>query len=81
MALLNLDVTDGARVSSVAFAGKGGDSIFTHTVMARLRYAVVVVLLAEQAGEAWGRIFLLRKTTRAAVSVANAENVLGQMWF
>lgn len=47
VALLHLDVTDGARVSSIAFAGKGGDSIFTHTVMARLWHAVVVVLLAE----------------------------------
>lgn len=47
VALLNLDVTDGARVPSVAFAGKGGDSIFAHTVMARLRHAVVNVLLAE----------------------------------
>lgn len=51
MALLNLDVTDGAGVSSVALAGEGGDAVFAHAVVAGLRDAVVDVLLTEQTGE------------------------------
>lgn len=51
MALLNLNVADGAGVSSVALAGEGGDAVSAHTVVARLRYAVVNVLLTQQTVE------------------------------
>lgn len=47
VALLNLDITDGACVSRIALTGEGGDAIFTHTVVAWLRYAVIDVLLTE----------------------------------
>lgn len=51
VALLNLDVTDGAGVSGVALAGEGSDAVFAHTVVAGLWHAVVDVLLTEPAGE------------------------------
>lgn len=51
MALLNLDVTDGAGVSGVALAGEGSDAVFAHTVVAGLWHAVVDVFLTEPAGE------------------------------
>lgn len=52
MALLHLDVADGADVSRVAFAGEGGDAILAHAVVARLGLAVVDVLLAKKTREA-----------------------------
>ena len=52
MALLDLDVTDGARVSRIALAGEGGDAVFTHTMVAWLWYAVIDVLLTKWASEA-----------------------------
>lgn len=52
MALLHLDVTDGAGVSGVALAGEDGDAVPAHAVVAGLWHAVVDVLLAEAAGEA-----------------------------
>lgn len=51
VALLNLDVADGAGVSRVALAGEGGDAVLAHAVVARLRFAVVDVLLTEWTGE------------------------------
>lgn len=51
--LLDLDVADQARVAGVALAGEAGDAVFAHAVVARLRHAVVDVLLTEQPGEAW----------------------------
>ena len=45
VALLDLDVTDRAYVSRIALTGKGGDAIFTHTMVAWLWYAVIDVFL------------------------------------
>lgn len=47
VALLDLNITDGARVSRIALTGEGGDAIFTHTVVAWLWYAVIDVLLTK----------------------------------
>lgn len=48
MALLHLDVADGACVSGVALAGEGGDSVLAFAVVAWLRDTVVDVLLTKQ---------------------------------
>lgn len=47
VALLDLDITDGACVSRVAFAGEGGDAIFTRAMVAWLWYTVIDVLLTK----------------------------------
>lgn len=44
VALLDLDVADGARVSRIALTGEGGDAVFTRAMVARLRYTVVDVV-------------------------------------
>jgi len=51
VALLDLDVTDGAYVSGMALTGEGGDAVFTHTVVARLWYAVIDVLFTKKTRE------------------------------
>lgn len=53
VALLDLDVADGAGVSRVTLTGEGGDAVFTHAVMARLGHTVINVLLTEHSGEAF----------------------------
>lgn len=68
VALLDLDITDGPCVSRIALTGEGGDAIFTHTMVARLWYAVIDVLLTKWVSEACGRTFLLRKITKAIAS-------------
>lgn len=47
MALLDLDITDGARVSRLTLTGIGGDAVFTDTMVARLWIAIVDVLLTQ----------------------------------
>lgn len=47
VALLDLDITDGACVSSIALTGEGGNAIFTQTMVAWLWYAVIDVLLTK----------------------------------
>ena len=47
VALLDLDVTDGARVSRIALAGEDGDAVFTFTMVAWLWDAVIDVLLTK----------------------------------
>lgn len=74
VALLDLDITDGACVSSMALTGEGGDAIFTQTMVARLWYTVVDVFLTERTSEAWGMTFLLRKIKSYA-----SDNFLGQI--
>lgn len=64
VALLDLDVADGARVARLALAGEGGDAVFAHAVVARLRDAVVDVVLAKQTVETCGRTFSLRNVTK-----------------
>lgn len=75
MALLYLDITDGACVSSMALTGEGGDAIFTQTMVARFWYAVIDVFFTKRTSEAWGMTFLLRKITKANATVY----FLGQM--
>lgn len=53
VALLDLDITDGARISRIAFTGEGGNAIFTHTMVAWRRNTVIDVLLTKQTSEAW----------------------------
>lgn len=53
VALVELDITDGAGVSRIALTGVGGNTILTHTVVAWIWLAVVDVLLTEQTSEAW----------------------------
>lgn len=53
VALLHLDVADGAGVSWVTLTGEGGDAVFTHTMMARLGHTVIDVLLTEHSSEAF----------------------------
>lgn len=48
MALLHLDITDGACVPGVAFAGEGGNSILTFTMVAWLWDTVIDVLVTKQ---------------------------------
>lgn len=47
VALLDLDIADGACVSRVALTGEGGDAVFTQTMVAWLRYTVIDVLLTK----------------------------------
>lgn len=47
VALLDLDVADGACVSRLALTGEGGDAIFTHTMVAWLWHAVIDVVLTK----------------------------------
>ena len=49
--LLHLDVADGAGVSWVTLTGESGDTIFTDTVMTRLRHAVIDVFLTENSSK------------------------------
>lgn len=53
VALLYLDVADGAGVSRVTLTGKGGDAIFTHTMMARLGHTVIDIFLTEHSSKAF----------------------------
>lgn len=53
VALVELDITDGAGVSRIALTGVGGNTILTHTVVAWIWLAVIDVLLTQQTGEAW----------------------------
>lgn len=76
VALLDLDITDGACVSRIALTGKGGDAVFTYTMVAWLWYAVVDVLLTKYTSEAWGRTFLFRKIM---VQVTITDYFLGQI--
>lgn len=52
VALLDLDITDGACVSRLALTGEGGDSILTHTMVAWLWLAIIDVLFTELTTEA-----------------------------
>lgn len=45
VALLDLDITDGACISRIALAGEGGDAIPTHTIVTWRWIAVIDVLL------------------------------------
>lgn len=54
MALLDLDVTDGPRVSWIALTGEGGNAILTHAMVARCWHTVIDVLLTKQTSEAFG---------------------------
>lgn len=47
VALLDLDITDGASVSSITLTGEDGNAIFTQTMVAWLWYAVIDVLLTK----------------------------------
>lgn len=53
MALLDLDITDGACVSRLALTGEGGDAVSAHTVVAWLWYAVIDVVLTKWTSEAF----------------------------
>lgn len=59
MALLDLDVTDGAYVSGMALTGEGGDAVFTHTVVARLWYAVIDVLFTKKTRESFSTFTII----------------------
>lgn len=48
MALLHLDITDGACVSSVALTGEGGNTILTFAMVTWLWDTVIDVLLTKQ---------------------------------
>jgi len=47
VALLDLDITDGACVSRNALTVEGGDAIFTHTMMAWWWITIINVLLTK----------------------------------
>ncbi len=47
VALLDLNVTDGACVSRIALTGEGGDAVFTQTMVAWLWHTVIYVLLTK----------------------------------
>lgn len=53
VALLHLDVADGAGVSRVTLTGEGGDAIFTFAMVAWLGHTIIDVLLTEHSGEAF----------------------------
>lgn len=55
VALLNLDVTDGACISWVAVTGVGSNTIDTDAMVTRFWYTIVDVLLAELTSETYGR--------------------------
>lgn len=59
VALLDLDVTDGACVSRIALTGEGGNSIFTHTMVAWLWYTVIYVLLTKWTSEAFSTFTII----------------------
>lgn len=59
MALLHLDITDGACVSGVAFAGEGSNSILTFTVVAWLWDTVIDVLLTKQTLKAFSTFTII----------------------
>lgn len=64
VALLDLEVADGACVPRVALTGEGGDGIFTHTVVAWLRDAVIDVIFTQRTHEAWGEGGGVTSTTK-----------------
>lgn len=53
VALLHLNVTDGASISRGTFTGEGGNAIFAHAVMARRWFTVIDVLLTEHSSKAF----------------------------
>lgn len=59
MALLDLDVTNGARISKITLAGEGGNTIFTDPMVARLGYTVIDVFLTEQTSEAFSTFTII----------------------
>lgn len=59
VALVELDITDGAGVSRIALTGVGGNTILTHTVVAWIWLAVIDVLLTHQTGETFSTFTII----------------------